>query len=297
MADIFLSYSRVDRPTAQIIAEALESEGFSVWWDKILRAGQTYDEVTETMLRDSHVVVVLWSQTSVKSTWVRAEATQGQRNGVLIPAMIEEAERPIMFELVQTADLIDWSGDRSDERWGNFVADLKRGLEMPKPAGALASAAPSTAPKPDPKPTPPPPPAPKVTAAPPPAEPVPAAVTPPPKKKKSSNPLPMLIGAIVLGAGGWFGYQAWLETRTEEPHCDICPETVNIAGGSFMMGSPDDEPRRTGNEGPRRDVTLAKFAISKTEITQDQWQLCVDAGGCEAARGASEGSGPVTGIN
>ncbi|MGB3626677.1 MAG: toll/interleukin-1 receptor domain-containing protein, partial [Henriciella sp.] len=61
MADIFLSYSRADRPKAQQIAEHLEKEGFSVWWDKILRAGQTYDEVTEGMLRDSRVVVVLWS--------------------------------------------------------------------------------------------------------------------------------------------------------------------------------------------------------------------------------------------
>ena len=56
MADIFLSYSRADRPTAHVIAEALEAEGFSVWWDKVLRAGQTYDEVTENMLRDSSVV-------------------------------------------------------------------------------------------------------------------------------------------------------------------------------------------------------------------------------------------------
>ena len=43
MADIFLSYSRADRPKAQVFAEALTAEGFSVWWDKVLRAGQTYD--------------------------------------------------------------------------------------------------------------------------------------------------------------------------------------------------------------------------------------------------------------
>ncbi len=111
MADIFLSYSRADRPVAQTMAEALEAEGFSVWWDKILRAGQTYDEVTETMLRDAQVVIVLWSETSVQSKWVRAEATLGQRKCELVPVMIEDAERPIMFELIQTADLIGWSSD------------------------------------------------------------------------------------------------------------------------------------------------------------------------------------------
>ena len=314
MAGIFLSYSRVDRPTAQIIAEALEAERFSVWWDKILRAGQTYDEVTETMLRDSHVVVVLWSQTSVKSTWVRAEATQGQRNCVLIPAMIEDAERPIMFELGQTADLISWQGDREDERWSNFVSDLKRGLEMPKPSGAMAQDATPAAAMVSPPPPPPPAPDPEPVAATPSAEPEKAptsAATPSPavaEKKKSSNPLPMLIGAVVvLGAGGWFGYQTLMggdtsnssntSTEPQVATCEVCPEMVTVPGGTFVMGSPDTEANRTGNEGPQREVTLASFAISKTEVTQDQWQLCVDAGACDGAQGASGGTLPVAGVS
>lgn len=134
MTSIFLSYSRADRPKAQVVAEALAAEGFSVWWDKVLRAGQTYDEVTEGMLRDADVVVVLWSTVSVKSKWVRAEATLGQRTSILIPAMIEEAERPIMFELTQSADLIGWDGDRNDPRWKEFVIDIRRAAEHAKPA-------------------------------------------------------------------------------------------------------------------------------------------------------------------
>lgn len=153
MAGIFLSYSRADRPTAQGIAEALEAEGFTVWWDKVLRAGQTYDEVTEEMLRNSSVVVVLWSQTSVKSKWVRAEATLGERNAVVIPAMIEDADRPIMFELTQTADLIGWEGDRSDPNWKGFISDIRRVIEPAEaaeaaPESAAAPAAPA-APAPD----------------------------------------------------------------------------------------------------------------------------------------------------
>lgn len=130
MAGIFLSYSRADRPVAQKFAEALQEEGFTVWWDKVLRAGQTYDEVTENMLRDSAVVVVLWSHTSVKSKWVRAEATLGERTAAVIPAMIEDAERPIMFELTQSADLIGWDGDRTDKRWKGFVTDVRQVIEQ-----------------------------------------------------------------------------------------------------------------------------------------------------------------------
>ena len=145
MADIFLSYSRADRPKAQMVAEALIAEGFSVWWDKVLRAGQTYDEVTEGMLRDADVVVVLWSAVSVKSKWVRAEATLGQRTSVLVPAMMENVDRPIMFELTQSADLVGWEGDRSDPRWMEFVQDIRRAAEHAAPATPPV-AAPSPAP-------------------------------------------------------------------------------------------------------------------------------------------------------
>jgi formylglycine-generating enzyme required for sulfatase activity len=145
MADIFLSYSRADRPKAQMVAEALIAEGFSVWWDKVLRAGQTYDEVTEGMLRDADVVVVLWSAVSVKSKWVRAEATLGQRTSVLVPAMMENVDRPIMFELTQSADLVGWEGDRSDLRWTEFVQDIRRAAEHAAPA-APSLAAPPPAP-------------------------------------------------------------------------------------------------------------------------------------------------------
>jgi len=128
MASVFLSYSRVDRPKAQQVAAALEEEGLTVWWDKVLKAGQTYDEVTEGMLRQADVVVVLWSTVSVKSKWVRAEATLGERYSAVVPAMIQEADRPILFELTQTADLIGWDGDRTEQRWNDFVTDLRHAI-------------------------------------------------------------------------------------------------------------------------------------------------------------------------
>lgn len=54
--------------------------------------------------------------------------------------------------------------------------------------------------------------------------------------------------------------------------CAECPEMVVIPAGSFLMGSPDDEPGRFGDEGPQRRVTLASFAMGKTEVTQAQWK-------------------------
>ncbi len=125
MPDVFISYNREDREIAGLVANALEAEGFSVWWDAALRAGETYDEVTELNLRSAGAVVVLWSKRSSNSKWVRAEATVGERSSTLVPALIEDCERPIRFELVQTADLRHWRGDRSDPHWRAFMQDVR----------------------------------------------------------------------------------------------------------------------------------------------------------------------------
>ena len=47
-------------------------------------------------------------------------------------------------------------------------------------------------------------------------------------------------------------------------------EFVTLDGGSFMMGSPDNEPNRTSNE-TQHQVTLSPFDLQTTEVTQRQW--------------------------
>ena len=66
MTDIFLSYSREDLATARRFAEGFQREGFSVWWDQSLDAGEAFDHVTEKALEQARVVVVLWSTHSVR---------------------------------------------------------------------------------------------------------------------------------------------------------------------------------------------------------------------------------------
>ena len=123
--DIFISYSREDRSAARHFAKCFAEEGFSVWWDATLQAGQTFDEVIERELKNAKAVVVLWSPRSVRSRWVRAEATLADRSNKLVPAIIEACDRPIIFELTHTADLADWTGDRQDGRWRTYVDDIR----------------------------------------------------------------------------------------------------------------------------------------------------------------------------
>src|SRR3954469_15317666 len=124
MADIFISYARDDAETARRFAEAFQDAGLSVWWDDALRSGEAFDESIERALREAKAVVVLWSASSVASRWVRAEATQADRNHTLVPVMIEPCQRPMIFELTHTADLTHWQGDRKDKAWQSLVADV-----------------------------------------------------------------------------------------------------------------------------------------------------------------------------
>jgi formylglycine-generating enzyme required for sulfatase activity len=53
---------------------------------------------------------------------------------------------------------------------------------------------------------------------------------------------------------------------------------IVVAAGKFIMGSPQNEANRATSEGPQHEVTLAKpFAVSKFEVTFEEWDACVAA--------------------
>jgi len=53
----------------------------------------------------------------------------------------------------------------------------------------------------------------------------------------------------------------------------ITMKLVLIRPGKFVMGSPDSEQGRKGNEGPQHEVTISKpFYIGVTEVTQAQYE-------------------------
>ena len=47
---------------------------------------------------------------------------------------------------------------------------------------------------------------------------------------------------------------------------------VEIPGGSFTMGSPKDELKRSNDESPQHEVTVPSFYMGKHEVTQAQWK-------------------------
>src|SRR5688572_27211228 len=110
MASVFLSYDHDDAAKARSIAIALEKAGHSVWWDRHIKGGSQFSMEIEQALNAAAVVVVLWSQQSVGSAWVRDEAAAGRDTGRLVPAMIDGTAPPLGFRQYQAIDLSRWKG-------------------------------------------------------------------------------------------------------------------------------------------------------------------------------------------
>jgi formylglycine-generating enzyme required for sulfatase activity len=61
-----------------------------------------------------------------------------------------------------------------------------------------------------------------------------------------------------------------------------CPEMIVVRAGEFVMGSPRNEKGHSRTEEPQHKVIFAKpFAVSKFELTFDEWDSCVAYGDCD----------------
>jgi len=122
--DVFLSYSSRDSERIENIARALEQAGISVWWDREIPPGKTWDAVLGKALDEANCVVVFWTKNSTQSDWVKDEAARGKKRKILVPALLEDVEIPLGFGRIEAADLRQWDGDTSDPEFLNFVAAI-----------------------------------------------------------------------------------------------------------------------------------------------------------------------------
>jgi hypothetical protein len=134
MVDIFISYASEDSERAGKMAKAFGAMGWSVWWDRRIIVGQRYDQTIERELEAAKSVVVLLSEHSIGSEWVRNEAAVGARRGVLVPAMLERVQLPLEFSRKQTADLTGWNGDPSSSGFRALCEGVAAALGSPSPS-------------------------------------------------------------------------------------------------------------------------------------------------------------------
>jgi hypothetical protein len=132
MSDIFISYASEDRERARQIAAKFTGLGWSVWWDRQIPFGKTFDQVIEENLAQAKCVVVLWTKHSVESRWVRAEASDGVGREMLLPVVLERnLKLPLQFKMLQAANLADWHPDVPHEEFQRLLKSIESLLGSP----------------------------------------------------------------------------------------------------------------------------------------------------------------------
>jgi TolB-like protein/tetratricopeptide (TPR) repeat protein len=139
VTDVFMSYARADSARVAPLVTALEAQGWSVWWDSAISPGQEFDRQIAAALNNSSAVLVVWTQNSVESRWVRGEARDGADRGVLIPVRFGYAPLPIDFRAIHTTDLDETADPTQSPKFQEVIHAL--GALITRRRGALSDSA------------------------------------------------------------------------------------------------------------------------------------------------------------
>jgi adenylate cyclase len=124
MADVFVSYARGDKVRVAPLVAAIEAQGWSVWWDPEIDAGQQFDDQIEAELKAAKAVLVVWTPTSAASRWVRGEAREAADRGTLVPVRFEGASLPMDVRAIHTTDLDGWGENAQSPQFQALLRSL-----------------------------------------------------------------------------------------------------------------------------------------------------------------------------
>jgi TolB-like protein/tetratricopeptide (TPR) repeat protein len=143
-ARLFISYASVDRQLIASLVEFLHRQGWEVWWDRRIAAGEAFDRRIEQELAIADCVIVAWSQASVASNWVLSEAMAGFEANRLVPLALDaKLTIPLPFNRVHTVSLVDWTGTPDHPGLEEIAAGVRatlddrgmRGVHTREPSG------------------------------------------------------------------------------------------------------------------------------------------------------------------
>ena len=76
---------------------------------------------------------MLWTKNSVRSRWVKAEASAAAERERLLPALLDDAAIPLEFNRIQTAMLGGWEGDPAHPEFQRLVHAVGQMVGQPSP--------------------------------------------------------------------------------------------------------------------------------------------------------------------
>jgi len=83
----------------------------------------------EEAIAQTCVVIVIWSEHSVKSHWVRAEAAYALGKHKLLPILVDQSEPPLQFLQIQTIDFRCWDRTSNHHAFQQLAGALAKRLE------------------------------------------------------------------------------------------------------------------------------------------------------------------------
>jgi TIR domain len=143
MSDIFVSYAREDRDTAERIAQHFGGQGWDVFWDQHIRGSLPFAKVIERELEAARCVVVLLSRATADSAWVPEEAAVARRRRVLLPVLIEDMEVPFGYQTIQTLSLSGWDGGPGHPGLKRLTDDVDKLVGRRRPRVSVPEPSPS----------------------------------------------------------------------------------------------------------------------------------------------------------
>ncbi|MEY2855456.1 MAG: hypothetical protein RL030_2588 [Pseudomonadota bacterium] len=147
MADVFVSYARQDKARVAPVVAAIESKGWSVWWDPDITPGQEFDDQIDAEITAALAVLVVWTPNSVTSRWVRGEAREAAERGVLVPVRFDQARLPMDVRAIHTTDLDGWGENAAGPQAQEFLRALGTHIarsQATRPAQSSGASASST---------------------------------------------------------------------------------------------------------------------------------------------------------
>ena len=127
LADVFISYARADRATIERLAAALESDGYSVWWDRHIDGGAEFSKDIERELNAAKAIIVGWSSEACESRWVKDEASVAAAANKLVAICLDQSEPPLGFKQFHTIDFSKSADDALDHIKRSIGSKTQRG--------------------------------------------------------------------------------------------------------------------------------------------------------------------------
>jgi hypothetical protein len=124
VVDVFISYSRTDLAKVTQLAQAVEAEGYDVWWDADLPPHLSYGDVITAKIGMAKAAIVVWSKDSAASEWVRAEADMARNQKKLVQTALDNIMPPLPFNQIQYAEIGNWHGEPDHPGWRKVKVSL-----------------------------------------------------------------------------------------------------------------------------------------------------------------------------